>query len=131
MYFYSIRKNPYDRILKWKPKEQHLNIVPKSCPSIIPSSNSIKVTFLFYLSFLLLFFFFLIYILYKSNLINIINFSHKNVFKNLRWRIKFFSFKMERWFWNSFLWVYITLQSNSNLGLKSLITDALSAFPHW
>ena len=55
----------------------------------------------------------------KSNLINIINFSHKNVFKNLRWLS---TPKDPRW-----------LQRKSNLGLKSLITDALdlSAFPHW
>ena len=26
-----MRKNPHSRILKGKPKEQHLNIVPKSC----------------------------------------------------------------------------------------------------
>ena len=29
-----MRKNLYDKILKGKSKEQYLNIVPKSCPSI-------------------------------------------------------------------------------------------------
>ena len=27
-----MRKNPHDRILKWKSKEQHLSIVHKYCP---------------------------------------------------------------------------------------------------
>ena len=26
-----MRKNPHGKILKWEPKEQHLNIVHKSC----------------------------------------------------------------------------------------------------
>ena len=31
-----MRKNPYDRILKGKSKEQHLSTVPKRCPNLIP-----------------------------------------------------------------------------------------------
>jgi len=34
-----MRKNPHDRILKKKPKEQHLSIVPKSYPSNYTFSN--------------------------------------------------------------------------------------------
>ena len=30
-----MRKNLYDRILKWKPKEQHLRTVPKSCSKVL------------------------------------------------------------------------------------------------
>ena len=31
-----MRKNPYDRILKGKSKEQNLSTVPKRCPNLIP-----------------------------------------------------------------------------------------------
>ena len=31
-----MRKNPYGRILRGEPKEQHLSIVPTSCPIYNP-----------------------------------------------------------------------------------------------
>ena len=30
-----MRKNPHEKILKLKPKKQHLSIIPKSCPIYI------------------------------------------------------------------------------------------------
>ena len=43
-----MRKNPHSRILKGKLKEQHLSIVPKSCPYIyIYIYNSLEVLLLF------------------------------------------------------------------------------------
>ena len=32
IHFHLMRKIPHDRILREEPKEQHLSIVPKSCP---------------------------------------------------------------------------------------------------
>ena len=43
-----MRKNPHTRILKGKLKEQHLSIVPKSCPYIyIYIYNFLEVLLLF------------------------------------------------------------------------------------
>ena len=42
IHFLSIRKNPHSRILKGKPKEQHLSTIPKSCSFYKDTSPCLK-----------------------------------------------------------------------------------------